>query len=243
MIDEKTNYVEGDSLGDVWREAMWLCVKNGYDFVVKGGSYMGQIRRQLPFVTIVAKTPWSRPLAPQVPPGCPPPTDENYICQDYFPNYLMSTRVKRNEEYTYGTFIVPQLPRAIEIFRAANGNTNQACITVGDVRSIKLKDPPCLKLVDFKGVNGKVNMTVYFRSWDLFSGLPENLGGLQLVKEYFVSEVEDLAFQDGSLIAHSSGLHIYEQYFSLANTLNVDKVKVADIVLKDKKEFAKTLDE
>jgi hypothetical protein len=55
MIDFKNNCVEGIRIDDAWRNAMWLCIKNGYDFVVKGGSYVGQIRRQLPDIKIRVK--------------------------------------------------------------------------------------------------------------------------------------------------------------------------------------------
>ena len=45
MIIKECNYVEGNRIDDAWRDAMWLCIKKGYDFVVKKGSYVGQIRR------------------------------------------------------------------------------------------------------------------------------------------------------------------------------------------------------
>lgn len=241
MINEEVNYVKAQTIGDAWREVMWLCVKNGYDTVVKHGSYKGQIRRQLPFVTIVINEPGNRPLAPQVPQGCPVPTSDKKIEEIYFPEYLMSDKVKENEVYTYGSFIVPQLPRIIEILKTGDGNTNQACINIGDRSSVELNDPPCLRLIDFKKVDNKLNMTVYFRSWDLFAGLPENLGGLQLLKEYVLSEIEGLGLDDGKIIAHSSGLHIYDHFFDLADTLNVDKINVSEDVLREKKDFASVL--
>lgn len=240
MIDGKTNFVEGLTISDIWREVMWLCVKNGYDFVVKHGSYVGQIRRQLEDVKIRIYQPWLRPLAPIMPPGLPQPTTDEKI-EKYFLEYLMSDELKENEQYTYGTYIKRQLPRVIEILRQSEGNSNQACITVGDNESINLPDPPCLKVVSFKVVDKHVNMSVFFRSWDLFVGLPENLGGLQMVKEYVLAHLDDLGIKDGKLIAYSDGLHLYEQYFDLVNVLNVDKVKVETEILKDKEEFAKTL--
>ncbi|MEK7193765.1 MAG: thymidylate synthase [Patescibacteria group bacterium] len=240
-MDEKNNCVEGLTISEAWREVMWLCVKNGYDFVVKHGSYVGQIRRQLEDVKIRIYKPELRPLAPIMPPGLPPPTTDEKI-EKYFLEYLMSDELKENEQYTYGTYIKRQLPRVIEILRQSEGNSNQACITVGDNESINLPDPPCLKVVSFKVVNKHLNMSVFFRSWDLFTGLPENLGGLQIVKEYVLAHLDDLGIKDGKLIAYSDGLHLYEQYFDLVDVLNVDKVKVETEILKDKEEFAKTLD-
>jgi thymidylate synthase len=66
-------------------------------------------------------------------------------------------------------------------------------------------------------------MGLFFRSWDLFTGLPENLGGLQLLKEYVLAQLE-FQVQDGPIVAFSDGLHLYEMYFNLVNVLNVDKI-------------------
>jgi thymidylate synthase len=180
-------------------------------------------------------------LAPYTPPPYPPPTNDEKIIV-YFLEYIMSEKVHGNEDYTYGSFIKPQLQKAIDLLIATNGNTNQSCISVGDRQSIFLKDPPCLRTITFKVVEKKLNMTVLFRSWDLYAGLPENLGGLQMLKEYVLSQIEDyIDVIDGNLIAYSDGLHIYDQYFDLANALNVDKIKVDSNVLLDKERFAKEL--
>lgn len=239
MIIERANYVETYTIGDAYREVMWLCVRNGYDTVVKKGSYEGQIRRQLPRVTIRMKEPSKRPLAPIMPPNVPSPTSDKDI-ENYFLRYLMSDEVAGNEQYTYGTHIKPQLSRAIELLAMAEGNTNQSCISVGDQNSILLSDPQCLRVVSFKVTHERrLVLSVFFRSWDLVSGLPQNLGGLQLLKEYVVASLPlELGIIDGDLIAYSDGLHIYEEYFGISDMLNVDKIKVGDGVWKDKEQFA-----
>ena len=241
MINKETNFVEALTIQEAWREVMWLCIKNGYDFVVKGGSYVGQIRKQLPFISIKITDPGKRPFGPIMPPGLPPPTTDEKI-EKYFLEYLMEDSLQENEQYTYGSYIKPQLPRIIELLLESKGNTNQACIAIGDRDSVNLPDPPCLRVVSFKVVNKHLDMSVFFRSWDLFVGLPENLGGLQMVKEYVLANLDELGLTDGELIAYSDGLHLYEQYFDLVNILNIDKVKVEADTLKDKEEFAKTLE-
>jgi thymidylate synthase len=226
LIDFERNYIETYTIQDAWRDVMTLCVKNGYDYVVESGSYTGQIRRQLDSVMIRIKEPWIRPLAPIMPPNIPPPTTDEKI-EFYFQHYLAEDIVEENEEYTYGSFINPQLNKILNFLNISHGNSNQACITVGDKNSPFLSHAPCLKLVDFKVVNGKLNMTVFFRSWDLFTGLPENLGGLQLLKEFVLAQLTFPCI-DGELMAYSSGLHIYEQYFDLVNTLNVFKIEKSE---------------
>ncbi len=237
MIDERTNYVEGRRIDDVWRDAMWLCIKNGWDFVVKGGSYKGQIRKQLSRAQLVITDPGERPLTPFMPPNLDPTTSEEEI-EKYFLTYLMNDVPEPGEQYTYGTFIKPQLPKIIDILIKAEGNTNQACISVGDKESPFLDDPPCLRMVDFKVVERKLEMTVFFRSWDLYAALPQNLGGLQMLKEYVLVNLQNhFDVEDGPLIAYSSGLHIYEQYFKIVDMLNVDKIKIGVQAIKDKEKF------
>ncbi|KKM97255.1 hypothetical protein LCGC14_1169990, partial [marine sediment metagenome] len=217
------------------RDVMWLCIKRGVDFVVKGGSYVGQIRKQLSHVTIVIEQPWLRPLSPVMSPGTPGPTNDEKI-EEYFTRYIMSDEVAENEVYTYGTFIVKQIERIVQLLNDAKGNTNQACIAIGDTQTTFLADPPCLRLCSFKVVNGHLVLTVFFRSWDLYAGLPENLGGLQFLKEYVLAHLT-FPCKDGALIACSDGLHLYEQYFKIANTLNVDKIVVSNKALADKQKM------
>jgi len=171
------------------------------------------------------------------PPAIPGPTNEDKIAE-YFEQYIMSERMEENEVYTYGSFITKQVERIIELLNNAQGNTNQACIAIGDVSTTFLGDPPCLRLVSFKVVDGRLEMSVFFRSWDLYAGLPENLGGLQLLKEYVLSHLT-FPCEDGALIAYSDGLHIYDQYFEIVDALNVDKVQVGALALQDKAEYLK----
>lgn len=231
-MDNKAHFIQAVTIAEAWRDVMWLCVKAGWDFVVKGGSYVGQIRKQLNHVTVVITQPWQRPLAPIMPPSLPGPTNDDKI-EAYFERYILSDRIEENEVYTYGTFIVQQLDRIIGILNKAQGNTNQACVAIGDVHTTFLDDPPCLRLCSFKVVNGTLEMSVFFRSWDLYAGFPENLGGLQLLKEYVLAHL-DFPCIDGALIAYSDGLHIYQQYFDIVNALNVDKIQVSEQAIQDK---------
>lgn len=218
------NYIESRTIEDVWRDAMWCCIRNGYTYQVEAGSYVGQLRKQLDYAVLRVLEPDTRPLSVQTPENCgfSAPTSEEKIW-DYFNKYIIGATKSANEDYTYGEFIAPQIPRAVELLNSSAGNTNQACIQIGNENSIYLNDPPCLRVIAFKVVNGLLQLSVFFRSWDLFGALPENLGGLQLLKEYVLAQLT-FPVQDGPLVAYSDGLHIYEQYFSLVNTLNIDKI-------------------
>jgi len=218
------NIVEGVTIEDVWRDAMWCCIRNGYSYKVEVGSYAGQIRKQLDYALLRVLEPYTRPLSVRTPEGCgiPSPTSEDRIWE-YFRRYIIGVEKSPGEDYTYGQFIAPQVSRAVELLNSSGGNTNQACIQVGNADSIYLEDPPCLRVITMKVVNGFLQMSVFFRSWDLFAGLPENLGALQLLKEYILAQLS-FTVKDGPVVAYSDGLHIYEQYFALVNALNVDKI-------------------
>jgi thymidylate synthase len=142
--------------------------------------------------------------------GVPAPTTDEVI-HDYM-SYLMTGAKQENEEYTYGEDLAPQIDEVIKRYKRGV-DTNQMCMTIGNRKSIKLKDPPCLRVVDTRVQDGQLNFVLYFRSWDLWGGFPTNMGGLQMLKEYMA---EEIGVKDGSLIAFSKGLHLYEHCWDLA---------------------------
>jgi len=229
------NIVESYNIDGAWRDLINLCVREGKDFVVKGGSYVGQIRKQLEYVNVIINNPESRPLSPIMPPGIPGPTSDEKI-ERYFQKYIFCAEKGENEVYTYGEFIMAQYNQCAKLLIDSNGNTNQATICVGDKTTTFLEDPPCLRSISFKVVDGKLNVCVYFRSWDLYAGLPENLGGIQMLNEMMSI---DTGFPTGKIIAFSDGLHLYEQYFGLVDLLSVQKIEVSSVIIKDKSVFNK----
>ena len=221
MLDQIDNkLIIGNTINDIWRDALWSCVRNGYEYKINQGSYIGQHRKQLDHLILITFQPWTRPLAVQTPPSVPSPTSEKEI-ENYFMDYLVSD--KETFDYTYGQYIIYQLRPIIDMLNQSEGHTNQATITIGDQDSFELEHPPCLRLIDFKNVEGQLQMNLFFRSWDLYTGLPTNLGGLQLLKE-FILQYLTFNINDGPIVAYSSGAHIYEMYYDIVNQLNVNKI-------------------
>ncbi len=199
-------------------EAWFQCIKNlftnGYKYTIQHGSYEQQQRLEYDFITIQITNPGTRPLVPDVPPGIPPPSTMAYI-EEYLP-YLMTNTKKENEDYTYGQFLESQIRKVIDMYKKYGPNTNQACMAVCNENSIDLKDPPCLRQIDTRIRYGKLHFVVYFRSWDLWGGLPSNLAAIQLLKEYMASEI---GVEDGELVACSKGLHLYDHVWELAKAV------------------------
>ena len=197
-------------------EAWFLCVRkvlvDGYSYIIDRGSNEGQERVEFDMVSIQIEYPSSRPLVPDVPQGMPPPSTMEYV-ERYLPYLMTNQPLTPNEEYTYGQYLETQIQGVIDIYKRDGFNTNQTYMTIGDKDSWKQKDPPCLRGVDCRIRYGKLHFAVYFRSWDLWAGLPSNLAAIQILKEYMASEI---GVEDGELFAFSKGLHLYGYSLELA---------------------------
>jgi len=197
-------------IGDAWYQCLKEALLNGREYVIEQGSFEGKRRKEIPLVAINIQKPDIRPLSPDVPMGVPAPTTD-LVIEEYL-NYLMTAEKQEHEQYTYGEDLTPQTEEIIARYKQAK-DTNQCCMTVGRRESIYLQDPQCLRLVDTRIQDGELHFIIYFRSWDLWGGFPTNLGGLQLLKEYMAKEI---GVNDGSIVAFSKGLHLYEHCWDLA---------------------------
>lgn len=110
-------------------------------------------------------------------------------------------------------------------------------------------DPPCLRVIDFKVIptlikdeeitteileqsdviviDNKVyklvlTVSTYWRSWDLWAGLPSNLGAIELLKQYVAQEC---GLENGPMYAYSAGLHLYGYQETVAR-IRIAKLKV-----------------
>ena len=91
--------------------------------------------------------------------------------------------------------------------------TNQVLLQVAGLDDAGLPDPPCLRHIDCRVIDGVLHWFIYFRSWDLWGGFPANLAGLSLLMEQMCS---DTGLKPGQFICHSKGLHLYDHGWDLA---------------------------
>lgn len=104
------------------------------------------------------------------------------------------------------------------VYKNKGYRNNQMVLQVGHPTDMLLKDPPCLRQIDTRIQDGKLNFVVYFRSWDLFNGFPSNLAGIQILKEYIASCI---GVEDGEMIVSSKGLHLYDYSVDFAKCLRM----------------------
>lgn len=195
-------------INDAWFSAVREVLQHGKWRRIDDGSFAGIRRLELDYLLLSISYPGTRPLEVQLCPNfpIPSPVAPGYLVK--YLEYLITKKSNENEEYTYGDFIEAQLQMVIDKFRKSGFGTNQCCITIGNEKSIFLDNPPCLKVIDMRiGDDDVLHWFLYFRSWDVWAGLPANLGGLQLLKEYVAKELKVI---DGTIIVCSKGAHLYE---------------------------------
>ncbi|MFC1667291.1 thymidylate synthase [Candidatus Omnitrophota bacterium] len=231
----KPVYIEAFDLDDAWFQCLSRILDHGHVYTITRGSYEGQKRLEFDFVTIRVKNP-AHQIIPIMPEGSgiPSPTSMEYIHK--YLSYLLTGQKTETEDYTYGERLVDakvriketsdgkemtremplevnQVEEVIKIYKTQGHGTNQAVMEIGMPSDIKLKDPPCLRLIDTRIRYGKLHFFPYFRSWDLWGGFPSNLGGLELVKQHMA---EEIGVENGEIVASSKGLHLYDYTWELA---------------------------
>lgn len=223
-------HINATTIPDAWFQCIWEIIDHGFTYEIQHGSYVGDKRLEMDFVTVHITHPQARPLEPDIPAqyGIPNPVEQGYI-EQYLP-YLMTDAKEPGEDYTYGQRIVAgavvdmsgaegnsvkvinQVEHFIRLLRETP-NTNQAILQVGQPSDCLLSDPPCLRHIDMRIRDGRLIFYPYFRSWDLWGGFPANLGGMVYLQEYMAGEI---GVEPGPFICSSKGLHLYKYVWELA---------------------------
>ncbi len=106
----------------------------------------------------------------------------------------------------HGKLYINQIEWIIQTYKEHGFRNNQMVLQVAHPSDLTLVDPPCLRSIDTRIQDNHLIFYVYFRSWDLWSGLPANLAGIQNLKAYMASAI---GVEDGEMIIESKGLHLY----------------------------------
>jgi thymidylate synthase len=105
-----------------------------------------------------------------------------------------------------GKLYLNQIEWIIQTYKKFGSRNNQMVLQVAHPSDLTLLDPPCLRSIDTRIQDDALHFIVYFRSWDLWGGMPANLAGIQNLKEYMAAEI---GVKDGEMIVESKGLHLY----------------------------------
>ena len=115
-----------------------------------------------------------------------------------------------------GRHVLNQLELMIWTYKNKGYRNNQMCLQIAKPTDMLLQDPPCLRYIDTRIQDGMLHFFPYFRSWDLFSGLPANLAAIELMKQYCADQI---GVENGEIIASSKGLHLYDYVIELAELI------------------------
>lgn len=105
-----------------------------------------------------------------------------------------------------GCLYINQIEWVIDTYKKYGARNNQMVLQVAEPSDLALVDPPCLRSIDTRIQDGRLIFFIYFRSWDLWGGMPANLAGIQNLKEYMAAAI---GVEDGEMIVESKGLHLY----------------------------------
>lgn len=114
-----------------------------------------------------------------------------------------------------------QIQWVIDHFKKKGFGNEHCYITIGYPESLQAYDipytnenerktSPCLRGLGFRVVDGYMLTKVIYRSWDLVSGFPTNMGGFALLNEYVAYE---LGIKPGPLSFSCSSLHAYDHAY------------------------------
>lgn len=137
--------------------------------------------------------------------------------------YRLPTRILIGSDIALNVYHEPiiYVPNAVEWlirhFRDHGHENEHGYITVGYPESNLAYDKdyhqdterptsPCLRGLDFRIVEGRLFTHVIYRSWDLVSGWPTNMGGFALLNQYIAHEV---GVEPGPLSFSCKSLHAY----------------------------------
>jgi len=216
-MELKPVYLEARDIPDAWFRLIYALVDGaGFSYGIDQGSFQNEFKRlEFDWVTVYIKFPHGecRPvLNPAL--GLSDPIPPDFDIGSYAADYILTGNKKPDEAYTYGQRLsnynlnagsFDQILYWVDKLKKAP-RTNQAIMTIAVPEDGLLEDPPCLRHIDMRIREGVLIFYPYFRSWDLWSGFPANLGGISILQQFMA---EEIGVEAGPMICSSKGLHLY----------------------------------
>lgn len=204
--------LEARDLPDAWFQLIYNVFDDKYSryHIIHQGSFPGSYRWEYDWVDFHITHPSKRPLLPDMPPNkkIPLPVPGGMAdVEKYFAEKILGNVRSQKEEYTYGERILLSVDQIIERYKKGGFWNNQCVIQIARPEDLNLKDPPCCRHIDTRIVDGAIHFFPYFRSWELYAGLPKNLAAFVLLNEYMA---DGIGVAPGEMICTSKGLHIYK---------------------------------
>lgn len=165
----------------------------------------GELTVELDDVIIRVENPLTEPMISPVSP------QQRMFCNEYARNIIEGTHAKFEYDYhgrlfEWGEPPVDQIEHLIENLKSSPVSRRSVAITWNPHLDPPRVDVPCLQLVQCVIVNGKLNMSVVFRSNDMLSALGANMYGFARLQEWIAGRV---GVPVGAYTHHSVVPHVY----------------------------------
>lgn len=139
----------------------------------------------------------------------------------YDHEFLDGTGDNDGWEYTYHALYSRFYDQLIGELKR-NIHTRRACIALGQGDINFSPDPPCLQLILFNYVNGKLESTIIFRSNDGVKAFPMNIHATEMLHQKVADElgvpVGPLHYIANNFHAYSKDFHTLESYCKVFDT-------------------------
>ena len=196
--------IRAASISEAWQRGLALIWRQGAEITDQRGT---KIKEILSLQMVVED-----PYRDMIPPGY----SWNEERLEEYARQLLSGD-NPGFEYTYGERLrawalpgsapLDQIEQAIARLQAFSSTRRATAVTwIAPVDSSK-EEVPCMIVDDFKLREGRLHLSIFFRSHDYAGAYPANLYGLARLLQYVAGEV---GAEPGSISTTSASAHIYE---------------------------------
>lgn len=211
--------IESFDIPDAWFKSVNTIWNQGEIFTIGHGSECTETKKL--DVTVEIDHPENMPYVADKSPT-DPKTVMEYALTYFWTDYL------GDHPYTYGWRLRHPVDQIEYVIKAIidNPNNRQFTMTIRIPEDVDNPEPPCLTMIDLEVMDNKINLTGYFRSWDSYGAMNDNLIGIFLLLDAITTEINERAgtnYKTGKMIIHSKNCHIYQRQYNLVKELLTSK--------------------
>jgi len=218
-------FIRGRTIADAWHRGLYLIWRQGQEICDERGTRI----KELLSLQIVVEDPYHDMI----------PVEYSWN-EERLEEYALQLQSGTNPgfEYTYGERLrawsmpgeraplqpqpIDQIEQAIQRLKASTVTRRATAVTwIAPIDCAK-EEVPCMIVDDFKLRDGRLNLSVFFRSHDFAGAYPANLYGLARLLEYVAAEV---GAEPGSISTTSSSAHVYEHDWDWVGKMVLGKAR------------------
>jgi len=197
-------FIRARTISDAWHRGLGLIWRQGAEITDERGTKI----REILSLQVVVEDPYREMI----------PTEYSWN-EERLEEYARQLLSGNNPgfEYTYGerlrawhlpdTPSLDQIEQVILRFKASANTRRATAVTwIAPVDAFK-DEVPCMIVDDFKLRDGRLHLSIFFRSHDFAGAYPANLYGLARLLQYVSREI---GAKPGSISTTSASAHIYE---------------------------------